>query len=132
MPSERLAMRRVRDVIRLRWAGLSAREIARRMGLAPSTVRLTLKRIEAAGLGWPLPDELTDPALEERLFTNAGTKQGHRRHAEPNWVDVHQALKRKHVTLSIVWEEYIAVHPGGYRYSRYVVPTFMLRCSPSN
>jgi len=119
MPSERLAMRRVRDVIRLRWAGLSAREIARRMGLAPSTVRLTLKRLEAAGLGWPLPEELTDPALEERLFANAGTKQGHRRHAEPNWVDVHQALKRKHVTLSIVWEEYIAVHPGGYRYSRF-------------
>jgi len=119
MPSERLAMRHVRDVIRLKWAGLAAREIARRVGAAPSTVRATLERAEAAGLGWPLPEELTDAALEARLFANAGTKQGHRRHEEPDWADVHRALKRKHVTLSIVWEEYIAAHPGGYRYSRF-------------
>ncbi|MGA9473547.1 MAG: hypothetical protein WBV36_13865 [Terriglobales bacterium] len=61
MLSERLAMRHVRDVIRLKWAGLAAREIARRVGAAPSTVRATFKRAEAAGLGWPLPEEL--PAL---------------------------------------------------------------------
>jgi len=119
MPSERLAMRRVRDVIRLKEAGLSLREIARRVGAAPSTVRETLKRVEAAGLGWPLPVEQTDAALEALLFANAGTRQGHRRQEEPDWADIHRALKRKHVTLSIVWEEYIAAHPGGYRYSRF-------------
>jgi transposase len=119
MPSERLAMRRVRDVIRLKSAGMAIREIARRVGAAPSTVRLTLKRVEAAGLSWPLPEEVTDRTLEARLFANAGTKQGHRRQEEPDWTDVHRALKRKHVTLSIVWEEYIAAHPGGYRYSRF-------------
>jgi transposase len=32
---------------------------------------------------------------------------------------VHRELKRKHVTLSILRDEYIAQHPGGYRYSRY-------------
>ena len=56
MPTERLAMRRVRDVIRMKAAGLPSREIARRMGAAPSTVRLTIRRFEAAGLSWPLPD----------------------------------------------------------------------------
>ncbi|WP_247531543.1 helix-turn-helix domain-containing protein, partial [Bradyrhizobium sp. 162] len=53
-------MRRVRDVIRMKAAGLPSREIARRVGAAPSTVRLALRRFEAAGLSWPLPDDVTD------------------------------------------------------------------------
>ena len=76
MSGERLAMRHVRDVIRLKWAGLPDREIARRVGAASSTVRLTLKRVEAAGPAWPLPDELTDTALEARLFANPGGNLG--------------------------------------------------------
>ncbi len=114
-------MRHVRDVIRMKAAGLPSREIARRVGVAPSTVRLTIRRCEAAGLTWPLPDDLTDTALEARLFAGAGcgSRQGQRRVAEPDWASVHRELKRKHVTLSIVWEEYIATEPGGYRYSRF-------------
>ena len=114
-------MRRVRDVIRMKAAGLPSREIARRVGAAPSTVRLAIRRFEAAGLTWPLPDELTDAALELRLFakTGNGNRQGHRRIAEPDWTTVHRELKRKHVTLSILWEEYIAAEPDGYRYSRF-------------
>src|SRR6266704_2809911 len=72
MPTERLAMRHVRDVIRLRSAGMPIREIARRMGTAPSTVRLTIRRFEAAGLSWPLSDDITDTELEARLFASAG------------------------------------------------------------
>ena len=112
-------MRRVRDVIRMKAAGLPNREIARRVGAAPSTVRLALRRFEAAGLSWPLPDDVTDTVLELRLFakTGNGNRQGHRRIAEPDWATVHRELKRKHVTLSILWEEYIAGEPGGYRYA---------------
>jgi transposase len=112
-------MRQVRDVMRLKATGVAIREIARRVGAAPSTVRLTIRRLEAAGLSWPLPADMTDSALEQRLFTSAGTKVGHRRHAEPDWPTVHRDLKRKHVTLSIIWEEYIDRHPDGYRYSRF-------------
>src|SRR5947199_2672186 len=119
MPAERIAMRQVREVLRLKAAGVAINEIARRVGVASSTVRLTLKRLAAAGLGWPLPAEMTDTALEEQLFTAVGKKQGHRRQAEPDWAAVHRELKRKHVTLSIVWEEYIAGEPEGYRYSRF-------------
>lgn len=123
MPTERLAMRHVRDVIRLKSAGMSTREIARRVGTAPSTVRLTIHRFEAAGLSWPLSDDITDPELEARLFASAGaglgTRRGHRRQAEPDWAAVHRELRRKHVTLAILWEEYIAGEPGGYRYSRF-------------
>jgi DNA-binding IclR family transcriptional regulator len=93
-------MRQVREVVRLRTAGVGLNEIARRVGIAPSTVRLTLKRLASAGLSWPLPAEMTDSALEMALFAAAGTKQGHRRHAEPDWAEIHRELKRKHVTLT--------------------------------
>src|SRR5215831_16142079 len=63
MPAERMPMRRVRDVLRLRSAGVGLNEIARRVGVAPSTVRLTLKRLAGAGLSWPLPAEMTDTEL---------------------------------------------------------------------
>jgi transposase len=119
MPMGRLAMRHVRDVMRLKAAGLSIREIGRRVGAVPSTVRQTIRRFEAAGLTWPLADDITDAVLEERLFAGAGTKSGQRRRAEPDWAAIHRELKRKHVTLSILWEEYIASEPDGYRYSRF-------------
>src|SRR5258707_1397839 len=119
MPAERIAMRQVRDVLRLKAAGVSGNEIARRVGVAPSTVRLTLKRLAVAGLSWPLPAEMTDAALEAQLFTGAGKKQGHRRRAEPDWAAVYRELKRKHVTLAMLWDEYIERHPDGYRYSRF-------------
>jgi hypothetical protein len=68
---------------------------------------LTLKRLASAELSWPLPAEMTDTALEAALFAAAGTKQGHRRHAEPDWAEIHRELKRKHVTLAMLWDEYI-------------------------
>jgi transposase len=119
MPAGRISMRQVREVLRLDYAGVSKHGIARRMGLAPSTVRATLKRFAATGLVWPLSDDVTDADLEVRLYKNAGTKQGHRRQVEPDWAVIHRELKRKHVTLSILWDEYIEQHPDGYRYSRF-------------
>ena len=120
MPAERVPMRHAREIIRLKFsASLPTREIARRLGLAPSTVRETLTRVESAGLSWPLLEGIGDAGLEAALYANRRSKRGHRRHAEPNWLAVHRELKRKHVTLLIVWDEYIATNPGGYSYSRF-------------
>jgi len=120
MPAERIAMRLVREVLRLIAAEqLSVRETARRTGKAPSTVRATLGRLRAAGLSWPLPEELGDAGLEERLYGKGGAKPGPARRTEPDWASIHRELKRKHVTLSILWEEYIAQQPDGLRYSRF-------------
>jgi transposase len=112
-------MRQVREVLRLKAAGVAINEIARRVRVASSTVRLTLKRLAAAGLSWPLPAEMTDTALEGQLFTAVGKKQGHRRRGEPDWAAIHHEMKRKHVTLSMLWDEYIERNPDGYRYSRF-------------
>ncbi|CAG4929177.1 unnamed protein product, partial [Acidocella sp. C78] len=48
-----------------------------------------------------------------------GKRPGHRRVDEPDWGRIRRELQRKHVTLSILWDEYIAEHPDGYRYSRF-------------
>src|SRR6202035_546534 len=101
MPAERVAMRQAREIIHLKFSAcVPTREIARRLGIAASTVRETLRRLESTGLNWPLPDDMTDGKLETALYTNRGTKQGRRRHAEPDWPMVHRELKRTHVTRS--------------------------------
>jgi transposase len=123
MPAERVLMRQAREIIRLKFsASLPSREIARRLGLAPSTVREMLGRLESAGLSWPLPEGIGDAELEAALYANRRSKRGHRRHVEPDWSAVHRELKRKHVTLLIVWDEYVAANSGGYSYSRWTNP----------
>jgi transposase-like protein len=108
MPTERIAMRRVREMLRLsRDAGLATREVARRTGVAPSTLREMFRRFERSGLAWPLPLDLADAGLETLLYGEAGTKQGRRRRVEPDWAALNRELKRKHVTLQILWDEYI-------------------------
>ena len=72
MPTERLSMRRIRDVLRLKYAqGLSEREIARSLDLGKGTVGAYLGRARKAGLTWPLPDALSDDDLELLLFPAA-------------------------------------------------------------
>ncbi len=119
MPAERIGMRHAREIIRLKFSSVSTHEIARRLGLARSTVRETLRRMEGAGLPWPLPEDMNDEALEAVLYASRRSKRGHRRIEEPDWAGVHRELKRKHVTLLILWDEYIAANPGGYSYSRF-------------
>lgn len=120
MPTERIAMRRVRELLRLsRDAGLATREVARRTGVAPSTLREMFRRFERSGLAWPLPLDLADAGLETLLYGEAGTKQGRRRRVEPDWAALNRELKRKHVTLQILWDEYIETNPDGCRYSRF-------------
>jgi transposase len=107
-------MRRVREILRYRFEqGLGHKSIAVRVGAAPSTVRETLRRAAAAGLSWPLGGDVSDAVLEAALYKAAGTKTGHRRSVEPDWAQVHRELKRKHVTLQILWDEYISRHPDG-------------------
>ena len=95
MPAKReLSMRQLRHLLRLHHGGVSAREIGRRLGVARSTVQDNLKRAAAAGLAWPLADDVTDDALELRLFGRAGNETGQRRRIEPDWAALARELKR--------------------------------------
>src|SRR5271167_212138 len=122
MPAKReLSLRQLRHLLRLHHGGVSAREIGRRLGVARSTVQDNLKRAAAAGLAWPLADDVTDDALELRLFGHAGNETGQRRRIEPDWAALTRELKRPGVTMMILWEEYREINQGGYGYSRSVI-----------
>jgi transposase len=113
-------MRQVREIVRLSLeAGLSTRVIGERIGVGPTTVRDTLKRFAGAGLAWPVPEAKSDAELEQLLYGVPGVKPGRRKVAEPDWSMIARELKRKHVTLQVLWDEYIAEHSDGYRHSRF-------------
>src|SRR5882757_1190125 len=119
MPAERVPMRSVREILWLRAEGLSDRAIARSTRLARSTVSDYAGRAVAAGLTWPLPEGLTDTALEALLFVRGGPAAGARRKPEPDWAGLHRELRRPGVTLMLLWQEYRAGAPEGYGYSRF-------------
>ena len=119
MTAERLPMRKLREVLRLKYEHqLPQRAIARACGIGNGTVTLYLQRAAAAGLTWPLPDEWDDAALEGRLFQRPAGVAGRERHL-PDWPTFNQELKKPGVTLMLLWQEYRAQQPDGYAYSQF-------------
>ena len=112
-------MRKIREVLRLKAAGLNVREIAAGTGAARTTVHEYLVRAEGAGLSWPLPEDLDDEALEARLFPPAESAPAR---PVPDWREVHRELRSgRHVTLRLLWLEWKQDHPDGWGYSRFCV-----------
>ncbi len=113
-------MRRIKEILRLKYElGLNNRQIGRSCSLPHSTVGNYLSRAAAAGLSsWPLPAELDDRTLEERLFPDhPGPAPDH---TPPDFENVHEELRRhRHVTLRLLWQEYRQTEPEGYQYSRF-------------
>jgi hypothetical protein len=69
VPQEKVSMRKVKEVLRLRFGlGLQQNQIARSCSIGRATVHRYLDKAAAAGLSWPLPEELDDHRLEELLF----------------------------------------------------------------
>ena len=119
MANKRKSMRTVREVLRLaQEAGLNQRQVARRLSLSPTTVGESVRRAQSAGLDWPLPPDLDDTELEARLYPLVAQGKADERPI-PEWAEVHQELKRKGVTLLLLWQEYKAVHPEGLQYSQF-------------
>jgi transposase len=123
MPQERLSMRKIREVLRLRWqCKLSQRQIAQSCRVGQATVGDYLRRASEAGLNWPLPAELTDAELEDKLFpatplNRALAEVVRPERPLPDWAEIHRELRKKGVTLQLLWEEYQRSQPGGLRYS---------------
>ena len=112
MPARRLLMRKIREVLRLKHEqGLSHQAVAQACAVGVGTVNRYLQRAAQRGLGWPLPDDLDDAALEARLFPRAAPVHDRIR---PDCAYIHRELKRDSVTLQLLWEEYAQIHPDGY------------------
>ena len=117
MPANRLSMRKIKEVLRLKWANdLSDRKIAQSCNISRPAVANYVERAEQAGLSWPLPDTLTDAELERLLFPTLHKSSDSDR-VPPDLLKVHQELQKKNVTLFLLWQEYREQHPKGYQYS---------------
>lgn len=120
MPAKRLSMRKIQEILRLTYeAGLSTRQIARSCSVGRTTVAEYISRAAAAGLAWPLPEGMDEARLERLLFPPPPLIPSSER-LLPDWSELHTELKRKGVTLALLWEEYKAQYPtDGYQYSRF-------------
>ncbi len=119
MAKRRLSMRKIKEALRLKQDhNLSNRQIATSCSISHSTVKEYFLRAQQAGLSWPLPDELDDAAVENLLFPKI------QRHASaqgkmPSMEYLYHELRRKGVTLQLLWYEYKQANPEGYQYSQF-------------
>ncbi len=114
MGQARLPVRKIREVLRLKAEGFSDRQIGVAIGSARSTVQECVKRAREAGVGWPLPPELDEAALQERLYRRVVPLS---RTPQPDFARLHAELSRRGVTRLLLWEEYKAEHADGWQYS---------------
>lgn len=120
MPRPRSAMRKIREVLRLTLGeGLSRRRAAVSSGLPYTTTTDCLARALAAGLSWPLPEGMDDQELETRLYRRAAGTPVDCGRPQPDWREVKKELRRKGVTLQLLWIEYKQRDPDGYQYSQF-------------
>lgn len=122
MAKPRLSMRKIKEVLRLKHAcALSKRQIAEICKISRSTAAEYLDRAERAGIGWPLPEGLTDQELEQRLFPSQATPVASAKPL-PDFDYIYQELKahkKFNLTLDCLWREYKEQHPDGYQYSQF-------------
>lgn len=119
MPARRTSVRKTREILRLlSGSELSQRQIAACCGVSKTTVVECRKRAERAGLGGLEAAGLSDEELDLRLYPPVQRVPELERPAV-DWAAVHTELKRKGVTLQLLWQEYQEAQPRGYRYSRF-------------
>lgn len=119
MPTEKLSMRKIRELFRLHYeCGCTNRAIGLSLGVSASTVSIYINRGKLSGLQWPLPDDLDDSQLYSKLFPPAPSSDQTKRPL-PDLIWIHRELKRKGVTLSLLWHEYRSQHSDGYAFSRF-------------
>ena len=119
MAQERLSMRKIREIMRLHYEKeLSQRAVAQACRVSHSTVKEYVTRAAAAGLKWPLPEDLSEDELYRRLYPEKSKPVSVEKSA-PDWQQIKQEMGRKHVTLRLLWTEYRERQPDGYGYSQF-------------
>lgn len=122
MAKPRLSMRKVKEVLRLKYANkLTDRQIARSCNIARSTVADYISRAEAAGISWPLADVINDDELDAVLFkTRALIPLASRPLPDYEYISREMRDYRKfNLTLTQLWTEYKELHPDGYQYTQF-------------
>ena len=103
-------MRKVREVLRLKHTlGMSLRQISEATGVGKTVIGEYVRRARVIGITWPVPEAIDDAELDRRLFPVAGDGTAAPRPAI-DWRNVHEEMKRRSVTLVLLWQEYRAEH----------------------
>jgi transposase len=119
IPNETIAMVKTLELFRLKFEkNLSHRKIAANCNISHTAVLEYLRRFRQAELSWPLPPELIEQQLHDRLFPNPPKANNQIRYM-PDMETIQQELPRKHVTLQLLWEEYRREHPDIYGRSQF-------------
>jgi transposase len=106
-------MRKIRDLLRLHFdCSLSNKRVGDALGVSKTCVHHALNRFRKSGLSWPLPMDLADSTLEQRLYKNPGD-QGMAEALLPDFEHVYRELSRPHVTLKLLFDEYRTQIPTG-------------------
>jgi len=115
-------MNKLKEMLRMRYeAQLSLRQIALCLSLSIGVISKYLKRADGAGIGWPLPEGMSDSALA-LLLQPAKKSVVSLAMAEPDFPDIAQELTQKGMTRLLLWQEYAQAHPDNhYSYSRFTV-----------
>ena len=124
MAQQRLAMRKIKEILRLHLLGgvASTRRIGLAVGCGKSAVAECLRRALAAGLmDWAAIEVLDETTLEQRLYPAKTPGRVPRQRPLPDWARIREELARRdhQVTLALLWTEYKAEHPDGYQYSQF-------------
>ena len=113
-------MRKIKDVLRLKLqAGLSHERIAAALSVSKGAVTKYCILAATCGLDWPTVAELSETALERRLLAGRADRPSH--YVAPDFGLVHQEMRRKGMTLTLLWEEYVEAHPdqATWRYTQF-------------
>jgi transposase len=117
--TRRINMRKIRDVLRLKLdARLTHEQTAAALDISKGVITKYLNMASAAGLDWPQIQLLDETALHNRLL---GTPHRASGFVQPDHGRIHQELRRKGMTLMLLWEEHRTQHPGQctHRYSQF-------------
>ena len=110
-------MRKLKEIYRLHYVGgLSQRQIARGCCVSKTSVAEYLAQARNAQLSWSEIDSLSEVELTRRLFPAQRKTRGRPR---PDCVYLDRELRRPHVTLQLLWQEYKGKHPDGYQYTQF-------------
>lgn len=112
-------MRKIREILRLKYLlKLTHREISHSLNISAGTVGEYISLAKVAGIAsWPLPEAMDEEALYEVLYRPVKDKKAFR--PRPDYDHIHQELRRKGVTLLLLWREYRDQHPNGLGYTRF-------------
>jgi transposase len=112
-------MRKIREIFRLSMeCGMTNREIAKSMSVSHTIVNRYLGRAKEMGLSKNGIATMDDHALK-RVFSQGPSQETSNNRIQPDWAWVHQEMKKKGVTLTLLWEEYRDIHPDGYRSTQF-------------